>query len=77
MLGEVATAVVLDWLICWPVVKLFPPKTIICGPLSLSYLVEGEIIIILPVIHSLKVNIVIILHGGGGDNNNISSNPQS
>jgi hypothetical protein len=34
MLGEVATAVVLDWLICWPVVKLFPPKTIICGPLD-------------------------------------------
>jgi hypothetical protein len=27
--------------------------------------VEGEIIIILPVIHSLKVNIVIILPGGG------------
>jgi hypothetical protein len=39
--------------------------------------VEGEIIIILPVIHSLKVNIVIILPGGGVDNNNTSSNPQS
>jgi hypothetical protein len=38
---------------------------------------EGEIIIILPVIHSLKVNIVIILPGGGGDNNNTSSNPVS
>jgi hypothetical protein len=36
---------------------------------------EGEIILILLVFRSLKVNIVIILHGGGGDNNNTSSNP--
>jgi hypothetical protein len=38
---------------------------------------EGEIIIILQVIHSLKGFIVLILPGGGGDNNNTSINPQS
>jgi hypothetical protein len=54
----------------------FEERTLL-HPAFLSYLVEGEIIIILQVIHSLKVNIVIILPGGGGDNNNTSSNPQS